>query len=289
MHDIRFIFAGEDSELQRKSVPMLARCFEEWQMFQAQFGNRFPFREISFAALNENDEIVGHVGIMPFDVSDGKGGIIRMAGIASVGTAPEYRKRGIAAKLCRNAADWAQKNGFDVLPLYTSFFHVYESCGWNIYHVKSVELANKSFSPLKGKKGADLNADERKFIIDCYRHMPDFCGKVIRTEDNAFHGWDRIFRETFFDWYVDDNGYAVSFEGVLAEFCTLNGDAANLTKGIGSAFLSRNFSGIDILKCSGWQLASENREPLCWHGENVMTRNIKSIPPDIFFSLTDKF
>ena len=42
MSDIKFVFAGEDTELQRNSVPMLARCFEEWQIFQAKYGSRFP-------------------------------------------------------------------------------------------------------------------------------------------------------------------------------------------------------------------------------------------------------
>ena len=52
---------------------------------------------VNCAVIDEKDEIVGHVGIMPFDVLDGNNGVIRMAGIASVGTDPDYRGRGIAA------------------------------------------------------------------------------------------------------------------------------------------------------------------------------------------------
>lgn len=289
MSDIKFVFAGEDTELQRNSVPMLARCFEEWQIFQAKYGSRFPFREISFVALNKNNEIVGHVGIMPFDVLDGKNEIIRMAGIASVGTDPDYRGRGIAAKLCKNAAKWAKKNGFDSLPLYTSFNHVYESCGWENYPMRSVSLVNRNFKAAKGRKGSELSPVEKAFIMNCYDRRGGFAGKVIRSSDNAFHSWDRIFRETFFDWYIAKNGYAVTFEGVLAEFVTLNGDVSTLVNGIEKAFLPEKFPGIGYLLDADWQICALNTAPDCWHGENVMIKNINKLETDIFFSLTDKF
>ena len=289
MSDIRFVFAGEGTELQNNSVPMLARCFEEWQIFQERNGNRFTFREISFAALNEKDEIVGHVGIMPFDVLDGNNGVIRMAGIASVGTDPDFRGRGIAANLCRMAAEWAKDNGFDCLPLYTSFNRVYESCGWQNYPVSSISLVNRNCKKKKGRKGSDLSSTEKAFIMDCYDRTGEFAGKVIRTNDNAFHGWDRIFRETFFDWYVDKNGYAVAFEGVLAEFYAANGDASELVSGIKTAFLPEKYPAVGALLDGDWQVSAVNTAPDCWHGENVMTCDIRKMKTDIFYSLTDKF
>lgn len=289
MSDIKFVFAGEDTELQRNAIPMLARCFEEWQMFHAKYGNKFIFREISFVALNEKDEIVGHVGIMPFDVLDGEHNVIRMAGIASVGTDPEYRGRGIASQLCRNAAEWADENGFDCLPLYTSFNRVYESCGWENFDMRSVSIVNRNPREKKGRKGSELTAVEKAFIMNCYDRMGVFAGKVIRTNDNAFHGWDRIFRETFFDWYIDKNGYAVAFEGVLAEFFALDGDASKLVSDITSAFLPEKFPGVGALLDNDWLVSGVNMNPDCWHGENVMTCNLKNVPDDIFYSLTDKF
>lgn len=289
MNDIKFLFAGEDSTLQCNSVPMLARCFEEWQLLQARSGNRFPFREISFVALNGNDDIVGHVGIMPFDVLDGKHNVIRMAGIASVGTDPEYRGRGIAARLCRNAAEWAQEQGFDCMPLYTSFNRVYESCGWKDYDMQSVSLVNPGADKKEGKKGSELTPDEKDFIIECYNEIPEFAGKVIRTEDISFHGWARIFRDSAFEWYVEKNGYAVTFEGVLAEFFAADGDVLPLVSGIESAFLSGKFPGIGSLTAGSWQQSAVNAVPECWHGENVMIRPLNRNSTGLFYSLTDKF
>ena len=48
-------------------------------------------------------------------------------------------------------------------------------------------------------------------------------------------------KNTFFDWYLNDDGYAVAFEGVLAEFFVSDGNLSKLLNGIGSAFLSKNF------------------------------------------------
>ena len=291
MSDVKFVFAGEDTELQRNSVPMLARCFEEWQMFQAAYGNVFPFREISFVALNQKDEVVGHVGIMPFDVIDENNNVVRMAGIASVGTDPDYRGRGIAAQLCRNAAKWAKKNGVDLLPLYTSCNRVYESCGWKNFPMHSISLLNRNFDKngIKGRKGSDLTSTEKAFIMNCYDRIGTFAGKVIRSNDNSFHGWDRIFRETFFDWYVDRSGYAVTFEGYLAEFCALNGDARKLLSGIEKAFLPEKFPQLAFLLDDDWQITGLNVEPDCWHGENVMICDLKKSPENLFYSLVDKF
>ena len=289
MKDIKFVFAGEDTELQRNSVPMLARCFEEWQIFQAENGNRFTFREISFVALDKNDEIVGHVGIMPFDVLDGNNNVIRMAGIASVGTDPDFRGRGIAAKLCRMAAEWADDNGFDCLPLYTSFNRVYESCGWKNYPMRSISLTNRDCKKKKARKGCELSSTEKAFVMNCYERMGEFAGKVIRSNDNSFHGWDRIFNEIFFDWYVEKNGYAVAFEGVLAEFFAVDGNASDIVAGIEKAFLPEKFAGVGSLLDGDWQVSAVNTAPDCWHGENVMTCSLRKIKSELFYSLTDKF
>jgi hypothetical protein len=60
-------------------------------------------------------------------------------------------------------------------------------------------------------------------------------------------------------------------------------------RGIGSAFLSENFSGIKALVDNGWQISAANEEPDCWHGENVMCRCLNSVEENLFYSLTDKF
>ncbi len=120
MNKIFCEFTGDDPTPQRAAVDLLARCFDVWAERKIIFKGRFPFREFSFVARNQSGETVGHLGIIPFDVQDGNKGVIRMAGVASVATAPEYRKCGIASLLCQTASAWASENGFAAMPLYTS-------------------------------------------------------------------------------------------------------------------------------------------------------------------------
>lgn len=287
---IKFVFAGEKTELQNASINVLEECFEEWRIFTAKYGRKFSFQEISFAALNEEDEVIAHVGLMPFEVSDGNGGVIAMAGVASVATGIAYRKRGIASQLCSNAAAWAKENGFDCLPLYTAFNRVYESCSWQNVPVCGVILENKNVVPCQFKKGSELTAEEREFIIDCYNKMPDFKGKVKRPREWAFHSWERVFRDIFLTWNVTSGGYAVKFEDTLAEFFALDGNAADLCGGAATAFLSPDCPQLEKLLDGGWCRIAENTPPECWHGENVMFRNVSKKNCDgLFFSLTDKF
>lgn len=287
---LEFVFAGIGTKLQENAITVLEECFEEWRMFTAKYGRKFSFQEISFVALNEQKEIVSHVGLMPFEVSDGQGNLIKMAGVASVATSVNYRKRGIAAQLCRNAAEWAEENGFDCLPLYTAFNRVYESCSWENYPACGVILQNGNFKPCNFKAGKDLTPEEKDFIIDCYNKMPDFKGKVKRPLEWAFHSWERVFRDVFLTWNVTSGGYAVKFEDTLAEFYALDGNVENLCAGAENAFLSSDFPQLANLTAGKWHKISENTPPECWHGENVMLRKIKSqLKNDLFFSLVDKF
>ena len=166
MNSIEIINAGADPGVQSQAMSLLCRCFDEWVDFRNRWGDRFPFLEYSFVA-KINGEIVGHVGIMPFDIDDGTGGVLRMAGVASVGVAPEHRGRGIAGMLCEAAAQWAAEEKYDAMPLYTGVPRVYEKCGWEV-----VGSGGEAFVPPdtadpqndKWKRGAELTVREKSLI-----------------------------------------------------------------------------------------------------------------------------
>ena len=50
---------------------------------------------------------------MPFTITNSNNEKLKVAGLASVATSNNYRKRGIANKLCNLARDWAKENNFD--------------------------------------------------------------------------------------------------------------------------------------------------------------------------------
>lgn len=288
MSEIKFFFGGDDTDYQHRSVALLARCFEEWRGSMKKNGSRFSSREISFIATDAEDNIIGHAGIMPFEAFDGNGNVIKMAGIASVGTDPDFRGRGIASQLCNNAADWAKENNYNCLPLYTAFHRVYESCGWRKYQVPSVTLTNCNQTEIKSKKGKELTEQEQEFIKECYKNSPDFAGKILRESGSPRYGWGRIFRQNF-DWYFNESGYAAACEGVLAEFCAVEPEAVELCRPLKKAFLSKYFCGLDLLKADGWQVAEYGQSIECWHGESVMMRDITPTGEELFFPLLDKF
>ena len=151
--------------------------------------------------------------------------------------------------------------------------------------MKSATLYNRAVKKIQLKKGCELTDSEKKFIVSCYEKIPPFPGKVLRTSDNAFHGWERVFKEGF-DWAISENGYACAFEGYLCEFY---GDA-ELCAAFEKGFLFEKYPQIGELLDNGWQIVSVNHTPECWHGENVMLRNLKnSISQNLFFPLADKF
>lgn len=284
--EMEYIQASPFSREQCDCVPMLAVCFDEFVEFRKRYGERFPFAEESFIARTA-DAVAGHTGVMPVQVCAGEGKVLKLGGIASVAVHPDFRRRGIAADLCNMAAEWADNSGYDMLPLYTGLNRVYESCGWQNYRMQSVTLINRSPVERKGRSGAELTAEEKEIIISCYEEMPEFPGKVIRTKDTYFHSWERMFNETFFTWYVGDDGYALEYAGFVAE-----GTSASLCSGMKQAFLSPEDALVEKLLACGWCIEKHNdNAPACWNGENVMIRPCagKELPSNIFFSLADKF
>ena len=103
---IEYFHAAPGSIEQNACIPMLAVCFDEFVQLRKMYGDIMPFTEESFVARCSNGRIAGHAGIMPITVYGNEGKILKLAGIASVAVHPDFRRRGIAAQLCENAAAW---------------------------------------------------------------------------------------------------------------------------------------------------------------------------------------
>lgn len=295
MSKIEYVFAGTDPVLQSSAADMLCRCFDEWQMFRAQYGERFPFEEISFLARADG-RIAGHVGVMEFPVQDGSGGTLRMAGVASVGVAPEYRGRGIARELCTLAAKWAAQNGFAALPLYTGVPQVYARCGWQTVPSNGVTLQPPDTAAAASgewRSGNTLTDAEKDRIIKCYEALPPLPGRVVRDiAGPRFHSWEWLFAGELNRFLVTRDGYALAVDGVLAE---IGGDETALARrctGIAGAFLSPRDRAAEALRAMGWREAQGSPDaPECWHGEGAMLKLLpgRTVPDDLFFPLADKF
>ncbi|MBE6367162.1 MAG: GNAT family N-acetyltransferase [Lentisphaerae bacterium] len=291
MKQIDYVYSNcNDLEVQAQAVDMLGRCFEEWQIFKAQYGRTFPFLEHSFTAWAGNKVLAGHVGIMPLEISDGSGGFLQVAGLASVGVAPEFRGCGIAHELCMKAAQWAQENNFDLMMLYTDVPKVYQKSSWQIYAAPGVFLTKPSAGDADlgmVKSSDELSAAEKAFIIAQYEALPPLAGRVRRSRDGKyFHSWAWLFKNPLNRWLLLPAGYILFTDNCLSEIA---GDTGSVILPGRQAFLSSSDPALPILQEQAWQI--QTTLPECWHGECAMFKSLRSnlLPPNIFFPLADKF
>ena len=292
MAELKFHFVGQDAGYQASAVVMLKRCFDEWCCFESIYGRVFPFRELSFVAETASGQLVGHVGVMPFEMVSVDGGCLKCAGVASVGTDPDFRNRGIAAELCQMASQWAQSEHYDLMPLYTSLNRVYSSVGWRDYFDPVLRLNNpRPVEDVPGKRGCDLSAAEKRHIMEKYAESARFPGYVRRTEQGDFNSWSRIFSEEIMRWHLESDGYAMTIDGVLAELAAPAGRAADLARVARQTFLSVRHPAASELRDSNWTETLPALAADCRHGENVMVKTLSTLTElaPIFFSLTDKF
>lgn len=269
---------------QPEILELLGKCFPDyWEQLALKQG-KMPFFEISFAEF-DHGRVIGHCGIIPYEVWCGSR-YHPMAGIASVAVDPDFRRRGIAGRLCNFAADWAKENGFVSLPLYTAHFRVYESCSWH-----KLDVPAARYFPEAGKSGAirrmgrELSSAEKNSIIQLYENSPQFDGKVKRQDSGTLHSWERIFNEPEFTFLLSPAGYAIEANRVIVEANFLPGTSDRVIRdflGDSPFYLPEMLPGAEPFT---------HRDAM--HGERPMVRDLTE--PEfhrinrIFFPVTDKF
>ncbi|MBQ9787080.1 MAG: GNAT family N-acetyltransferase [Lentisphaeria bacterium] len=286
-----------NNEEQSLILPLLGECFSEyWEQLACRSG-KMPYYELSFAAF-DGDKVVGHCGVIPYRVWCG-GVVFPMAGVASVAVTPAYRNRGIAGKLCAVAVEWAKKNNFVSMPLFTAHTAVYEGNGFREVALPDArEIASgKRTAALSWSRGRDLTDREKENIIRLYRNAPSFNGKVMRDDSGTLHSWERIFAEPEFRFAAVPKMYAVKCGDTIIELAydyaqTTVADRKRLFYQLGahkfflpeSAELAELLDGVDTFAVSSAEVL---------HGEKAMALDLSSVPfhqeNRIFFPVTDKF
>ena len=293
---IEFFYAGVDPVVQAEAVDMLELCFDEWVDFRRQYGRKFPFIEHSFAAV-ESGRLLGHVGVMPLEISDGCGGYWKTAGLASVGVHPAARGRNIAHELCMLAAAWAEAEKFDLMLLYTASVRVYEKSSWQIIQAPACCMYSApELRPVSDnwKSGADLSAAEKDFIRESYLALPPLTGRVRRSDDERFfHSWRWIFANPASRFKLTGHGYALQIEGVLCEAAAPEGEEylPELLRDVNSAFLSCHDPAARFLQGNNFRSNSSIKDFTVWHGEVAMQKifNSRVENQPLHLPLADKF
>ena len=289
--ELRKLFQEEQTNL----YPLLGECFGCWKSFPRNVP--FPFEADSFAAL-DGERIVAHCAVVKFEISDGRGGIVRLGGIALVCTDPAYRHRGLAEELCRMAIRYAEKEKLAGLPLFTSFGRVYAKNHWRDYPIFMPESIRwkRPGNPGTLVPGAELSGKEKEKIISLYENGFDFPGKVLRPcgESDSLFSWKHHFGR--FCFLVADDFYAAGEGNFIYE---LYGDAASFSA---EAFLEKlpRENGVTLFalpenspfRAVLARLAERERADVFFHGPMVLDldeRRFFERDPGVYFPLTDRF
>ena len=294
-------------EEQPRALPLLGRCFKEaWENI-ALTCKKFPIYELSFAAF-DGETIVGHVGLIPYTVSDGKGGKFLMGGIGSVATDPDYRGRGIASGLCKSVIEWCGSHPeYRSLPLYTGKDRVYESVGWRSYVSEKpmrVKLAAPGAGALPWTTAKGVSAAGQARIRELYDNGEDFCGKVLRGMANGIQDWPRFFREAEFTYVLSGGIYALLTDNAAVEiYCdpgTTDDELMDFLlrlpcrqeDGTMDLALPRQGRIAKMLRARNHDITDCPRDLM--HGEHPMVFDLTrpgfhDLPESVFYPLGDKF
>jgi len=292
---------------QEDVIPLLCRCFpNHWG--KRPPGTPFPYNGISFIA-EDGSRKVGHAAVMRFEISI-RGRVYTVGGIASVGVDPEYRKQGIAERLCCNIFDYCRENGYAMVTLITGVGRVYEKAGW-LYYKNALPFRTITgelpFCGVDIKLADELSAIDRAHIIRCQTGGVDFSGKFRRYEGpKVKHSWSSILGRGNLIFALSENGYAIADKkGVLEDLNAPATEKQALLGAILSACSSKVINAIapeqlteDEAVKMGLKISSENAfDPM--DGEYPMYRitdtekfaDVREAmeKQEIFFTVLDKF
>ena len=209
---------------QDRLLPLLGRCFPEaWG--RRPVGTPFPYAGTS-AVAECGGRFVGHAAIQQIKIESGDGDAADIGGLASVGVDPEFRRRGIAAHLCRMQFDCFRERGFAFLALYTAKAPVYASVGWFPYANPTAPwrlTAGRAEVPPAAAftaPAAEFDAERQTEIRRLYGAGACFPGKCRRYEgEKVKHSWRAYFAHRDRRIVLAERGYAmVTANGILEEF-----------------------------------------------------------------------
>jgi predicted acetyltransferase len=137
-------------------------------------------------ALYRGDEIVGNVSLMPMRIwLDGR--VTKVMGVASVATAPQYRRQGVARDMLRRALGLVDPQDVPCV-LLTGLPEVYQGVGFRVVpqDYRAVRVSQMNFTS-RGLDGSLLESLDDARLFELTRvydqEYPNCDGKVDRDSD----------------------------------------------------------------------------------------------------------
>lgn len=120
-----------------KNREQLEACFDLWAtvfpesrtFFQRRIDGDSAYDISTTWAAYVEGNMAAAIQIFPYE-TEIDGVRLKIGGIGSVATHPDYRRMGLAQALLRAQSRWMQKNGYDASLLFTGIHSFYEQVGW---------------------------------------------------------------------------------------------------------------------------------------------------------------
>lgn len=148
-----------------------------------------PFYKTAYTRVwEEEGKLVSSVQIVKKIVRVGPCQVL-LGGIANVGTHPDYRKRGYATALLKDAIRLMREEGFHFSMLFTGIQPFYERLGWREFPFTYVRASSPSpvsppFPNVRRSKEEDLEQ-----ILALYNHFNEGRNFTVVRDEAYMRGW----------------------------------------------------------------------------------------------------
>ena len=163
---------------------------EDRAFFQERLDYDPAYAEETTWIAKVDETIAAAVQIFPYYTSlDGV--LIKVGGIGSVATLPEYRGKSLTQLILRHQSDWMRRNGFDLSLLFTGINSFYEKAGWDTLSQYSYTLGvERGLSVISSRLSSTAAYTIKPYdpvyldqIMAIYESFTkDYFGPALRTE-----------------------------------------------------------------------------------------------------------
>ncbi|MBS4200547.1 GNAT family N-acetyltransferase [Bacillus sp. FJAT-49732] len=173
-----------------KAYDIWGQVFREDRSFfqeRLDYDNSYDMNTTWIAKVNGN--IAASVQIFPYNITF-ENSMLKVGGIGSVGTLPEYRGRGLTQTIMRRQTDWMKSNSYDLSLLFTDINPFYQKVGWGTVPVYSYSLGISNIPEFMPDSQYDIKQFAKTDLNQIKDLYQDFCQNYIGTWIRSSDYWD---------------------------------------------------------------------------------------------------
>lgn len=162
---------------------------EDRSFFQERldFDNSYDLNTTWIAKVN--GDVAASVQIFPYYINFDNTKL-KVGGIGSVATLPEYRGRGLTHTILRRQTDWMKSNGYDLSLLFADINSFYGKVGWNTVPTYSYTLNVTNIPKVTTDSNYYIKQFLKSDLCEIKELYQDFCKDYIGTWVRFSNYWE---------------------------------------------------------------------------------------------------